>query len=74
MRRALGVDLDLRAFHERYRFDPLIGPSVRANPRLRPSARPDPFEALCVRGLRAADRVRAGGGDPAADDRAARTP
>jgi 3-methyladenine DNA glycosylase/8-oxoguanine DNA glycosylase len=46
MRRALGIDLDLRAFHERFRFDPLIGPSVRANPRLRPSARPDPFEAL----------------------------
>src|SRR6201999_3703992 len=46
MRRWLGVDLDLRAFHERYRFDPLIGPSVRANPQLRPSARPDPFEAL----------------------------
>ncbi len=46
MRRTLGIDLDLRAFHERFRFDPLIGPSVRANPRLRPSARPDPFEAL----------------------------
>ncbi|HEX5192556.1 MAG TPA: hypothetical protein VFW09_07115 [Solirubrobacteraceae bacterium] len=46
MRRWLGVDLDLRAFHERYRFDPLIGASVRANPQLRPSARPDPFEAL----------------------------
>jgi 3-methyladenine DNA glycosylase/8-oxoguanine DNA glycosylase len=46
MRGWLGVDLDLRAFHERYRFDPLIGPSVRAHPQLRPSARPDPFEAL----------------------------
>jgi 3-methyladenine DNA glycosylase/8-oxoguanine DNA glycosylase len=46
MRRWLGVDLDLRPFQERYRFDPLIGPSVRANPQLRPSARPDPFEAL----------------------------
>jgi DNA-3-methyladenine glycosylase II len=46
MRRWLGVDLDLRAFHERYRFDPLIGPSVRSHPQLRPSARPDPFEAL----------------------------
>jgi 3-methyladenine DNA glycosylase/8-oxoguanine DNA glycosylase len=46
MRRTLGIDLDLRAFHERFRFDPLIGPSVRANPRLRPSGRPDPFEAL----------------------------
>ena len=46
MRRWVGVDLDLREFHERYRFDPLIGPSVRASPQLRPSARPDPFEAL----------------------------
>jgi 3-methyladenine DNA glycosylase/8-oxoguanine DNA glycosylase len=46
LRRALGIDLDLRAFHDRFRFDPLIGSSVRANPRLRPSARPDPFEAL----------------------------
>jgi 3-methyladenine DNA glycosylase/8-oxoguanine DNA glycosylase len=46
MRRTLGIDLDLRAFHERFRFDPLIGPSVRTNLRLRPSARPDPFEAL----------------------------
>jgi 3-methyladenine DNA glycosylase/8-oxoguanine DNA glycosylase len=46
MRRTLGIDLDLRPFYERFRFDPLIGPSVAANPRLRPSARPDPFEAL----------------------------
>ena len=46
MRRWLGVDLDLRAFHDRYRFDALIGPSVRSHPQLRPSARPDPFEAL----------------------------
>jgi 3-methyladenine DNA glycosylase/8-oxoguanine DNA glycosylase len=46
MRRALGVDLDLRAFHERFRDDPLIGASVRANPELRPWGKPDPFEAL----------------------------
>jgi 3-methyladenine DNA glycosylase/8-oxoguanine DNA glycosylase len=46
MRRALGIDLDLRAFYERFRFDPLIGRAVRANPGLRPSGRPDPFEAL----------------------------
>jgi len=46
MRRSLGVDLDLRAFHDRFRFDPLIGPSVRANPQLRPAGRPDPFESL----------------------------
>jgi 3-methyladenine DNA glycosylase/8-oxoguanine DNA glycosylase len=46
MRGWLGVDLDLRPFLDRYRFDPLIGPSVRANPQLRPSGRPDAFEAL----------------------------
>jgi 3-methyladenine DNA glycosylase/8-oxoguanine DNA glycosylase len=45
-RRSLGIDLDLAAFHDRFRFDPLIGASVRAHPQLRPSARPDPFEAL----------------------------
>jgi DNA-3-methyladenine glycosylase II len=47
MRRALGVDHDLRPFYDRFRFDPLIGASVRANPRLRPAGKPDPFEALC---------------------------
>jgi 3-methyladenine DNA glycosylase/8-oxoguanine DNA glycosylase len=46
MREALGVDLDLRPFYERFRFDPLIGAAVRANPGLRVAARPDPFEAL----------------------------
>jgi 3-methyladenine DNA glycosylase/8-oxoguanine DNA glycosylase len=46
MRRALGVDHDLRPFYERFRFDPLIGRSVRANPMLRVSGRPDPFVAL----------------------------
>ena len=46
MRFALGVDDDLSAFHERFRFDPLIGPVVRATPWLRPTRRPDPFEAL----------------------------
>jgi 3-methyladenine DNA glycosylase/8-oxoguanine DNA glycosylase len=46
MRCALGVDLDLQPFHERFRFDPLIGPSVRSDPGLRPRGRPDPFEAL----------------------------
>ena len=44
--RALGVDLDLRPFYERFRFDPLIGASVRANPSLRVTGRPEPFEAL----------------------------
>ncbi|MFZ0041202.1 MAG: hypothetical protein WAK93_07845 [Solirubrobacteraceae bacterium] len=46
MRTALGIDQDLRPFYDRFRFDPLIGPSVRANPGLRPPGRPDPFEAL----------------------------
>jgi 3-methyladenine DNA glycosylase/8-oxoguanine DNA glycosylase len=46
MRRALGVDLDLKPFHDRFRDDPLIGPSVRRNPHKRPFGRPDPFEAL----------------------------
>jgi 3-methyladenine DNA glycosylase/8-oxoguanine DNA glycosylase len=43
---ALGLDDDLRPFHERFRFDPLIGPSVRARPWLRVRRRPEPFEAL----------------------------
>src|SRR5207302_10556989 len=46
MRQALGVDLDLRAFYDRFRFDPLIGTSVRLHPWLRPRGKPDPFEAL----------------------------
>jgi 3-methyladenine DNA glycosylase/8-oxoguanine DNA glycosylase len=46
MRLALGIDQDLRAFHERFRFDPLIGRAVRADPALRVLGRPDPFEAL----------------------------
>ena len=46
MRRALGIDLDLRPFHERFRFDPLIGAALRADPGLRVFGRPDPFEAL----------------------------
>jgi 3-methyladenine DNA glycosylase/8-oxoguanine DNA glycosylase len=46
MRGALGIDQDLRPFHERFRFDPLIGRAIRADPGLRVTARPDPFEAL----------------------------
>jgi 3-methyladenine DNA glycosylase/8-oxoguanine DNA glycosylase len=46
MRAALGVDVDLCPFYERFRFDPLIGGAVRASPGLRVAARPDPFEAL----------------------------
>ena len=43
MRRALGVDLELRAFHDEFRHDPLIGAAVRSNPMLRPAGRPDPL-------------------------------
>lgn len=46
MRLATGVDQDLAPFYERFRDDPLIGPSVRRSPGLRVSGRPDPFEAL----------------------------
>jgi 3-methyladenine DNA glycosylase/8-oxoguanine DNA glycosylase len=46
MRFALGVDDDLRPFYERFRFDPIIGASVRARPHTRVVRRPDPFEAL----------------------------
>jgi 3-methyladenine DNA glycosylase/8-oxoguanine DNA glycosylase len=46
MRFALGVDDDLRPFHDRFRDDPLIGGAVRANPALRLRRRPEPFEAL----------------------------
>lgn len=46
MRCALGVDQDLRPFHERFRHDPLIGAAVRADPGLRLAGRPHPFEAL----------------------------
>jgi len=46
MRRALGIDQDLRPFYERFRRDPLIGAAVRVNPGLRVTGRPEPFEAL----------------------------
>ena len=46
MRFALGVDDDLRPFWERYRDDPLVGPSLRRRPWLRITRRPVAFEAL----------------------------
>jgi 3-methyladenine DNA glycosylase/8-oxoguanine DNA glycosylase len=46
MRLALGVDQDLTEFHERFRFDPLIGAAVRGDPGLRVGGHPEPFEAL----------------------------
>jgi 3-methyladenine DNA glycosylase/8-oxoguanine DNA glycosylase len=46
MRFALGVDDDLRPFYDRFRDDPLIGPSLRRRPWLRVARRPVAFEAL----------------------------
>jgi 3-methyladenine DNA glycosylase/8-oxoguanine DNA glycosylase len=46
MRFALGVDDDLSEFHARFRADALIGGLVRRFPWLRPTRRPEPFEAL----------------------------
>jgi 3-methyladenine DNA glycosylase/8-oxoguanine DNA glycosylase len=46
MRAALGIDLDLRPFYDRFRDDALIGASVRVSPGLRPWGKPNPFEAL----------------------------
>jgi 3-methyladenine DNA glycosylase/8-oxoguanine DNA glycosylase len=46
MRLALGIDQDIEPFYERFRFDPLIGRSVRSNPGLRAGGKPEPFEAL----------------------------
>ena len=71
MRFALGVDDDLRPFHERFRHDPLIGPPVRARPYLRVRRRPTRSRRW-LGDLRAAHRVRARRGDPAADRRRAR--
>jgi 3-methyladenine DNA glycosylase/8-oxoguanine DNA glycosylase len=48
MRLALGIDADLAPFYERFRYDPLIGQAVRADPSLRVAGRPDPFEALTL--------------------------
>jgi 3-methyladenine DNA glycosylase/8-oxoguanine DNA glycosylase len=46
LRFSLGLDDDLRAFHERFRWDPLLGPALRRNPYVRARRRPRPFEAL----------------------------
>jgi 3-methyladenine DNA glycosylase/8-oxoguanine DNA glycosylase len=46
MRFALGVDDDLSAFQREFARDPLIGRSIRERPWLRPTRRPEPFEAL----------------------------
>jgi 3-methyladenine DNA glycosylase/8-oxoguanine DNA glycosylase len=46
MRFALGVDDDLTEFYRRFRRDPLLGPSIRRRPDIRPKRRPWPWEAL----------------------------
>lgn len=46
MRFALSVDEDLSDFHREFSRDPLIGRSIRERPWLRPTRRPEPFEAL----------------------------
>jgi 3-methyladenine DNA glycosylase/8-oxoguanine DNA glycosylase len=46
MRFAVGVDDHLRPFHERFRWDPVIGRALRRAPWLRVLRRPEPFEAL----------------------------
>jgi 3-methyladenine DNA glycosylase/8-oxoguanine DNA glycosylase len=46
MRFALGVDDDLRDFHERFRWDPLIGRTIRESPWRRVRRKPCPFHAL----------------------------
>lgn len=48
MRFALGVDDDLRRFHEIFRWDPVIGRAVRELPWLRVRRRPHPWEALAA--------------------------
>src|SRR4051794_17383960 len=46
MRFTTGVDDDLRPFYDRFRDDPLIGRTLRADPSLRAWRRPEPWEAL----------------------------
>jgi 3-methyladenine DNA glycosylase/8-oxoguanine DNA glycosylase len=46
LRFAIGVDDDLRPFHDRFHDDPIIGRAVRANPRLRVHRKCRPWEAL----------------------------
>jgi DNA-3-methyladenine glycosylase II len=46
MRFALSVDESLRDFHDAFKWDPLLGPALRARPWYRPARRPWPWEAL----------------------------
>ena len=73
MRGALGIDHDLEPFHARFRSDPLIGAALRRDPASASPAGPT-LRGAGLGGLRAADRVRACGGDRAPADRPAGTP
>src|SRR5207245_3867680 len=46
VRKLLGLELDLIAFHEFARRDPVLAETVRRFPGFRPPLAPDPFEAL----------------------------
>ena len=46
VRKLLGLELDLTAFHEFARRDPVLAGAVRRFPGFRPPLAPDPFEAL----------------------------
>ncbi|MGI8779188.1 MAG: hypothetical protein ACR2L8_03275, partial [Solirubrobacteraceae bacterium] len=48
LRFATGVDEDLRAFHDAFRDDPVIGRAVRAAPELRPRRASLPWESLAA--------------------------
>jgi DNA-3-methyladenine glycosylase II len=46
MRFVLALDDDLEPFHRAHRRDPVLGPLLKARPKLRPLRKPEPFEAL----------------------------
>ena len=72
MRFAVGVDDDLREFHARFRDDPVIGRGRARASRAAGAPDADAVGDAHVGDHRAADRVRARGGDPAAHDPRAR--
>ena len=74
LRFATGVDDDLRPFYDAFRDDPVIGKAVRAAAELRVRRGAAAVGGAVERRLRAADRVRARGRDPAPHDRRARPP
>src|SRR6266508_878127 len=46
VRKLLGLDLDLEAFHSLAQGEPVLADAVRRLPGFRPPLAPDPFEAL----------------------------